>query len=156
MGIELAPAVEHLIGSYPKWTKVEELPVEQLEERMKVYFFNHSLWILFSNAILTFLWDVNFLLQVVGDLWERGILMTSEPLEAHYDDPWTIVNRPLLHMHSPHPKIFIQIMFLQRVKFPDPLFFKMPPRREKKQGSTMGEVSDLSVVFVVGDDQSLT
>ena len=43
-------------------------------------------------------------------------------------------------MHSPHPKIFIQIMFLPRVKFPDPLFFKMPPRREKKQGSTMGEV----------------
>ena len=33
-------------------------------------------------------------------------------------------------------------MFLQKVKFPDPLFFKMPPRREKKQGSTMGEVSD--------------
>ena len=25
-------------------------------------------------------------LQVVGDLWERGVLMTSEPLEAHYDD----------------------------------------------------------------------
>ena len=43
MGIELAPAVEHLISSYPKWTKVEELPVEQLEERMKVYFFNYSL-----------------------------------------------------------------------------------------------------------------
>ena len=143
MGIELAPAVEHLIGSYPKWTKVEELPVEQLEERMKVYFFNHSLW------ILVFQFDVNFLLQVVGDLWERGILMTSEPLEAHYDDPWTIVNRHLLHMHSPHPKIFIQIMFLQRVKFPDPLFFKMPPRREKKQGSTMGEVSDLDQLFLL-------
>merc|ERR1712210_73419 len=59
VGIELAPAVEHLIGSYPKWTKVEELPVDELEDRMKV----------------------------VGDLWERGILMTSEPLEAHYDDP---------------------------------------------------------------------
>ena len=36
MGIELAPAVEHLIGSYPKWTKVEELPVDELEDRMKV------------------------------------------------------------------------------------------------------------------------
>ena len=36
VGIELAPAVEHLIGSYPKWTKVEELPVEELEDRMKV------------------------------------------------------------------------------------------------------------------------
>jgi len=59
VGVELAPAVEHLIGSYPKWTKVEELPVDELEDRMKV----------------------------VGDLWERGILMTSEPLEAHYDDP---------------------------------------------------------------------
>ena len=80
MGIELAPAVEHLIGSYPKWTKVEELPVEQLEERMKVYFFNYSLNLIFQC-------DLNFLLQVVGDLWERGILMTSEPLEAHYDDP---------------------------------------------------------------------
>ena len=80
MGIELAPAVEHLISSYPKWTKVEELPVEQLEERMKVYFFNYSLNLIFQC-------DLNFLLQVVGDLWERGILMTSEPLEAHYDDP---------------------------------------------------------------------
>ena len=36
VGIELAPAVEHLIGSYPKWTKVEELPVDELEDRMKV------------------------------------------------------------------------------------------------------------------------
>merc|ERR1712211_133550 len=40
VGIELAPAVEHLIGSYPKWTKVEELPVEQLEERMKTLSFS--------------------------------------------------------------------------------------------------------------------
>ena len=103
---------------------------------------NEGLFLQAFSVNLIFQLDVNFLLQVVGDLWERGILMTSEPLEAHYDDPWTIVNRPLLHMHSPHPKIFIQIMFLQRVKFPDPLFFKMPPRREKKQGSTMGEVSD--------------
>ena len=36
VGVELAPAVEHLIGSYPKWTKVEELPVDELEDRMKV------------------------------------------------------------------------------------------------------------------------
>ena len=39
--------------------QVEELPVEDLESRMRV----------------------------VGDLWEKGILITSEPLEAHYDDP---------------------------------------------------------------------
>ena len=76
MGIELAPAVEHLIGSYPTWTKVEELPVDELEDRMKVVPPVTS-WI-DSNLCSS---------QVVGDLWERGILMTSEPLEAHYDDP---------------------------------------------------------------------
>jgi len=59
VGSDLAPAVEHLITSYPAWVKVEELPLEELEDRMKV----------------------------AGDLWERGILMTNEPLEAHYDDP---------------------------------------------------------------------
>ncbi|XP_023323397.1 ribosomal oxygenase 1 isoform X2 [Eurytemora carolleeae] len=56
---DLAPAIDHLITSYPAWTKVEDLPVEDLESRM----------------------------QVVGDLWEKGILITSEPLEAKYDDP---------------------------------------------------------------------
>ena len=72
----MAPAVEHLIGSYPKWTKVEELPVDELEDRMKVV------------PRVTSCIDGNLCsLQVVGDLWERGILMTSEPLEAHYDDP---------------------------------------------------------------------
>jgi len=59
IGEDLAPAVEHLVTNYPSWTKVEELPLEELEDRMKV----------------------------VGDLWERGILMTSDPLESHYDDP---------------------------------------------------------------------
>merc|ERR1719339_451899 len=59
VGSDLAPAVEHLITSYPAWIKVEDLPLEELEDRMKV----------------------------AGDLWERGILMTNEPLEAHYDDP---------------------------------------------------------------------
>jgi len=56
---DLAPAVDHLITTYPEWCKVEELPVEDLEARMRV----------------------------VGDLWEKGILLTAEPLEAHYDDP---------------------------------------------------------------------
>jgi len=59
VGSDLAPAVEHLITSYPAWVKVEDLPLDELEDRMKV----------------------------AGDLWERGILLTNEPLEAHYDDP---------------------------------------------------------------------
>jgi len=59
VGSDFAPAVEHLITNYPKWVKVEDLPLDELEDRMKV----------------------------VGDLWERGVLMTSQPLEAHYDDP---------------------------------------------------------------------
>ena len=83
MGVELAPAVEHLIGSYPKWTKVEELPVDELEDRMKVMLM--PCCATYSFILLSFLHS--HLLQVVGDLWERGILMTSEPLEAHYDDP---------------------------------------------------------------------
>ena len=36
VGVELAPAVEQLITAYPAWTKVEDLPADQLEERMKV------------------------------------------------------------------------------------------------------------------------
>jgi lysine-specific demethylase/histidyl-hydroxylase NO66 len=59
VGEDLAPAVEHLITSYPAWVKVEELPVDELEDRMKV----------------------------AGDLWEKGIIITSDPLESHYDDP---------------------------------------------------------------------
>jgi len=59
IGADLAPAVEHIVTSYPEYVKVEDLPLEDLQDRMKV----------------------------VGDLWERGILMTSEPLEAKYDDP---------------------------------------------------------------------
>jgi len=59
IGAEMAPALEHLINKYPEWTKVEELPLDELEDRMKV----------------------------VGDLWERGIVITSEPLEPKYDDP---------------------------------------------------------------------
>merc|ERR1712029_1003553 len=59
IGAEMAPALEHLITKYPEWTKVEQLPLDELEDRMKV----------------------------VGDLWERGIVITSEPLEPKYDDP---------------------------------------------------------------------
>ena len=59
VAVELAPAVEQLITAYSAWTKVEELPADQLEDRMKV----------------------------VGDLWEKGVVMTSQPLESHYEDP---------------------------------------------------------------------
>merc|ERR1712112_21547 len=59
IGPDLAPALEHLITNYPEWSKVEQLPLDDLEERMKV----------------------------AGDLWEKGIVITSEPLEPKYDDP---------------------------------------------------------------------
>merc|ERR1711892_1356398 len=59
VGEELAPAVEQLVTTYPGWLKVEELQCEELEQRMRL----------------------------AADLWEKGIIMTSEPLESHYDDP---------------------------------------------------------------------
>ncbi len=55
---DLAPAVEAMVRGYPEFVRVEELPLEQLDVKMRV----------------------------VQDLWERGLLMTREPLEAHYDD----------------------------------------------------------------------
>jgi len=59
VGEESAPAVEQLINIYPGWLKVESLECEELEQRMRL----------------------------AADLWEKGILMTSQPLESHYDDP---------------------------------------------------------------------
>ena len=61
-----------MIASYPKWSKVEELPVDEDEGDC-------------DSGFVQFAYS--YFLQVVGDLWERGILMTNEPLEAHYDDP---------------------------------------------------------------------
>ena len=55
---ETAPAIEALIEKYPKFVKVESLPIEQLDLKMKV----------------------------VQDLWEKKLLLTKSPLEAHYDD----------------------------------------------------------------------
>jgi hypothetical protein len=65
-------AVEQLITAYPAWTKVEDLPADHLEERMKV----------------------------VADLWEKGVLKTSQPLR---------VALVLVTSHS----IFIQLIFTQ-------------------------------------------
>ena len=59
IGEELAPAIEHLITTYPAWTRVDSLPLAEQEDRMKV----------------------------AGDLWERGIVLTQDPLEPKYDDP---------------------------------------------------------------------
>ena len=37
-------------------------------------------------------------MRVVVDLWERGVLMTSQPLEAHYDDRSLPVFYPHIHL----------------------------------------------------------
>lgn len=55
---DLAPAVEALQSHYPKFMKAEDLPLEGLDDRMRV----------------------------VQDLWERKLIMTRKPLESHYDD----------------------------------------------------------------------
>ena len=55
---DTAPAIEALIQKYPEYIKVEDLPMDELDGKMKV----------------------------VQDLWERKLLLTKLPLEAHYDD----------------------------------------------------------------------
>lgn len=55
---EVAPAIEALINTYPEYIKVENLPIDKLDTKMKV----------------------------VQDLWEKKLLLTRFPLEAHYDD----------------------------------------------------------------------
>jgi lysine-specific demethylase/histidyl-hydroxylase NO66 len=55
---ENAPAIEALLSKYPDYLTVEDLPIEELDTKMKV----------------------------VQDLWERKLLLTKVPLEAHYDD----------------------------------------------------------------------
>ena len=55
---EAAPGIQTLIQSYPNFLKVEDLPIQELDLKMKV----------------------------VQDLWEKKLLLTKNPLEAHYDD----------------------------------------------------------------------
>ncbi|XP_037799483.1 ribosomal oxygenase 1-like isoform X2 [Penaeus monodon] len=55
---ESAPVVEALIHAYPKYITIENLPLEEESEKM----------------------------AVVSGLWERGLLVTSQPLDASYDD----------------------------------------------------------------------
>jgi len=56
---ELAPAVEHLINAYPDFTVVESLPLENVSDQ----------------------------LSIISILYEKGLLITSEPLESTYDEP---------------------------------------------------------------------
>ena len=39
------------------------------------------------DHLLSCLEELEDRMEVAGNLWERGILMTNEPLEAHNDDP---------------------------------------------------------------------
>lgn len=55
---EHAPAVECLVDQYPNFITIEELPLETEEEKM----------------------------AFASGLWERGIVMTDEPLVSQYDD----------------------------------------------------------------------
>lgn len=55
---DLAPAMEHLIQTYPGFSRAQDLPCTGLDLKM----------------------------TMVQDLWEKGILMTRMPLESHYDD----------------------------------------------------------------------
>lgn len=54
----LVPAVCHIINSFPEFVAVEELPIN--DDDMKI--------------------------QVVADLWERGLLVTKERLEGPDSD----------------------------------------------------------------------
>lgn len=51
---EIVPAIQLLLHSYPKYVAIEELPVE--DEVLKI--------------------------QAISDLWERGILVTKQPLDC--------------------------------------------------------------------------
>ena len=55
---DLVPAFKALINAYPAFMEVENLPIEELDLKMKV----------------------------VQDLWEKKLLLTKDPLESHYDD----------------------------------------------------------------------
>ena len=55
---EAAPAVEALAAAYPEYVRADELPLDYLDNQMKV----------------------------VQDLWERKLIVTRKKLESHYDD----------------------------------------------------------------------
>nr|CAD7452629.1 unnamed protein product [Timema tahoe] len=53
LAVDHAPIIEHLILSYPKFVSVSDLPLDDLAQK----------------------------LQIVSDLWERGLLLTEGPLD---------------------------------------------------------------------------
>jgi len=56
--VEAAPAVEALTAAYPEYVRADKLPLDYLDNQMKV----------------------------VQDLWERKLIVTRKKLESHYDD----------------------------------------------------------------------
>ncbi|KAI8784815.1 bifunctional lysine-specific demethylase and histidyl-hydroxylase NO66-like isoform X2 [Biomphalaria pfeifferi] len=56
---EMAPAVEFLINAYPEYTSIESLPLENIADQ----------------------------LSIATILYEKGLLITGEPLETTYDEP---------------------------------------------------------------------
>ncbi|GFS24767.1 bifunctional lysine-specific demethylase and histidyl-hydroxylase NO66-like [Elysia marginata] len=56
---EMAPAVEFLINTYPDYTSIENLPMENVSDQI----------------------------NVASLLYEKGLLITGEPLEPTYDEP---------------------------------------------------------------------
>lgn len=56
LGVELTPAMNYLIAQYPHYTKIEDLPIN-------------------SN-------DIAKKIQLISDLWERGLIFTKDSLEA--------------------------------------------------------------------------
>ena len=59
---DLAPAAEALVRAYPGFLRAEELPLSDPSSGLEVK------------------------MRVVQDLWERGLLMTRQPLESSEDD----------------------------------------------------------------------
>ncbi|XP_071441424.1 ribosomal oxygenase 1-like [Hetaerina americana] len=57
LSAELAPAVEFLIHSYPAFISLDDLPLDQLEDKV----------------------------QLASDLWERGLVVTEQPLPITED-----------------------------------------------------------------------
>ncbi|CAL1540945.1 unnamed protein product [Lymnaea stagnalis] len=56
---EWAPAVEYLINTYPEYTSIENLPLENVADQI----------------------------NIASTLYEKGLLITGEPLEPTYDEP---------------------------------------------------------------------
>ncbi|KAK3784195.1 hypothetical protein RRG08_001503 [Elysia crispata] len=56
---EMAPAVEFLINTYPEYTNIDSLPLENVADQI----------------------------NIASLLYEKGLLITGEPLQPMYDEP---------------------------------------------------------------------